>query len=73
MGKNQHVVKKDDRWAVKGEGNSRATSLHDTQKDAIAAGKKIARNQQAELFIHGTDGKIRDRMSYGRDPERRPG
>ncbi|MFP3905068.1 MAG: DUF2188 domain-containing protein [Armatimonadota bacterium] len=73
MGKNQHVVKHDEGWAVKGEGNSRATSVHGTQKEAIQAGKEIARNQASELYIHGTDGKIRDRMSYAHDPERRPG
>ncbi len=73
MGKNQHVVSHEDGWAVKGEGNTRATSVHKTQKEAIQAGKEIARNQASELYIHGTDGKIRDRMSYGHDPERRPG
>ena len=69
MGKrNQHVVPHDDRWAVRGAGSQRATSIHGTQKDAIDAGRKIARNQGSELFIHGRDGRIRDRDSYGNDP-----
>lgn len=72
-GKNQHVVPRGDGWAVKGAGNERATSLHETQTEAIAAAREIARNQKSELFIHRPDGRIRDRDSYGNDPERSPG
>jgi hypothetical protein len=65
---NQHIVPRKDGWAVKGEGNSRATSVHDTQAKAIEAGRKIARNKKSELLIHSTTGKIRARDSYGNDP-----
>jgi len=68
MGKNQHVVPHGDDWAVKGEGNSRATSVHSTQKEAIEQARDIAKNQQSELLIHGTNGQIRERNSYGNDP-----
>ena len=68
MGKNQHVVPHEGGWAVRGEGNSKATSVHTTQADAIAAARLIAANQQAELLIHGRDGTIRERDSYGHDP-----
>jgi len=68
MGKNQHVVRRDENWAVRGEGNSRDTSLHDTQAAAIDAARDIAVNQGAEVVIHGRDGKIRDKDSYGPDP-----
>lgn len=68
MGKNQHVVKKDDGWDVKGEGNSRATSTHKTQKEAIEKAREIAIKQKSEVVIHGRDGKIRDKDSYGNDP-----
>lgn len=67
-GKNQHVVPHGDGWAVRGEGNSRATSVHDTQAQAIEAGRGIAQNQQSELLIHGRNGQIRERDSYGSDP-----
>lgn len=33
-GKNQHVVKRDDGWAVRGERNQRDTSHHRTQSEA---------------------------------------
>lgn len=68
MGKNQHVVPHGDDWAVKGEGNSRATSVHSTQQEAIEQARDIAKNQQSELLIHGTNGQIRERNSYGDDP-----
>lgn len=68
MGKNQHVVTHGDDWAVRGEGNSRVTSVHSTQQEAIEHAREIARNQQAELLIHGTNGQIRERNSYGNDP-----
>ncbi|MEA2407877.1 MAG: hypothetical protein QOE69_1996 [Thermoleophilaceae bacterium] len=68
MGKDQHVVKRDEGWAVRGEGNSRDTSLHPTQAEAIDAGRDIARNQHSELVIHDRQGRIRDSDSYGNDP-----
>lgn len=68
MGTNQHVTKKNGEWRVIGEGNSRATKKFATQKEAIDYGRKVAINQQAELVIHGVNGRIRDKDSYGNDP-----
>ncbi|MCI7741973.1 MAG: DUF2188 domain-containing protein [Clostridiales bacterium] len=69
MGKNQHVTKHPaGGWQVKGAGNSRATVRTSTQREAITIARDIARNQKSELFIHGTNGQIRARDSYGHDP-----
>ena len=68
MGKNQWVVRHGDKWAVKREGNKRATKVTDTQKQAINVAKEIAQNQKSELIIQGRDGKIRSKDSYGNDP-----
>ena len=68
MRKNQHVVPYDSRWAVRGAGNGKITSDHRTQSAAINAARRIAINQQSEVVIHGMDGKIRDKDSYGPDP-----
>jgi uncharacterized protein YdaT len=68
MGKNQWVVRHGDKWAVKGEGNERATKVTDTQKQAVNVAKGIAQNQKSELIIQGRDGKIRSKDSYGNDP-----
>ncbi|MBO9378077.1 DUF2188 domain-containing protein [Sphingomonas histidinilytica] len=67
-GKNQHVVPHEGGWAVKGAGNSRATSVHETQAQAIEAARNIARNQESELLIHRRNGQIRERDSFGNDP-----
>ena len=68
MGKNQHVVPTDGAWGVRGEGNERLTSIHDTQAEAEAAAREIAINQRSEVVIHRPDGRIRDKNSYGNDP-----
>lgn len=64
----QHVVPRDGGWGVKRSGASKASSVHATQAEAIAAARQIARNQRTELYIHGRDGRIRERDSYGNDP-----
>lgn len=53
---------------MRGVGNSRDTSRHATQAEAITAARGIATNQRSEVVIHGRDGRIRDRDSYGNDP-----
>jgi len=68
MRKNQHVVTHNDAWAVRGEGNSKVTKEFDTQKEAIEYARSIAQNQKSELLIHGENGQIRARDSYGNDP-----
>ena len=68
MGKNQHVVKRPDGWAVRGAGNSRDTSHHATQGEAIDAARQIAQNQRSEMLIHNRQGRIRARDSFGNDP-----
>ncbi len=62
---NQHVVTHGDKWAVRGEENSRVTSTHRRQQEAIDSGREIARNQGGELLIHGRNGQIRQRDSSG--------
>jgi hypothetical protein len=67
-GKNQHVTPKNGSWQVKGAGNQKATVSTKTQKKAIEIAKDIAKNQKSEVVIHGKNGQIRDKDSYGNDP-----
>ncbi|MHB1104474.1 MAG: DUF2188 domain-containing protein [Devosia sp.] len=67
-GKNQHIVPHGKSWAVRGENNGRATSLHSTQAEAAAAARDIAINQRSEVAVHRPNGQIRDKNSYGNDP-----
>lgn len=66
--KNQHVVPHSGGWAVKGAGNERASSVHSTQREAIAAAREAAMRQGSEVLIHGENGRIRERNTYGEDP-----
>lgn len=66
--RNQHVVPHADGWAVKGAGSERATKVVETQREAIGIARGIAQNQQTEMLIHGENGRIRERNSYGSDP-----
>jgi hypothetical protein len=68
VGQNQWVVKHGNRWAVKGEGSLRPSSVHRKQENAIDAGRRIAKDEKSELFIQDRHGKIRDRDSFGNDP-----
>ncbi len=67
-GKNQHVVPHSGGWAVRGAGNSRASSVHSTQGAAASAARGTAQRQGSEILIHGRNGQIRERDSYGNDP-----
>ena len=46
MGKNQHVVPADKGWGVRGEGNSRLTTVCDTQAEAVKVSREICQNQK---------------------------
>ena len=68
-GKNQHVTHRSDgRWQVIGAGNSKATAVTNTQKEAADIARRIAINKQSERIIHRTTGEIRQKNSYGNDP-----
>ncbi len=68
--KGQHVLPSGARWSVRKSGASRATRIFSTRDEAINEARKIAKNQGTELYIHGKDGLIRERDSYGNDPKR---
>lgn len=64
----QHVVPSGDKWSVRRAGAAKASAKFNTQAEAIERAREIAQNQATELFIHGRDGRIRERNSYGGDP-----
>lgn len=68
MKKNIHVVPHDGKWAVQTENAERPAKVTITQKEAIERAKEIATNNDAEVIIHGRDGRIREKNSYGNDP-----
>lgn len=70
-GNNRMVYKKNGKWVNKKNESDKASSVHDTQEDAIDAASQMLKNQGGgELSIKGLDGKIRDKktISPGKDP-----
>jgi hypothetical protein len=68
MSNNFWTTKRGDGWAVKREGSSRASSIHETQADAWAETRRLARGSHGEAFLQDSDGRIRARNTYGKDP-----
>ena len=55
-------------WSVRRSGATKASKTFDRQEDAVGYAREVARRDQGELCIHGRNGQIRERNSYGRDP-----
>ena len=73
MGRNQHVVSHGEGWAVRTEGEAQPFAVFKTQSEAWEKPKSIARKERAEAFLHGRNGLIRTRNTYGQDPSRTRG
>src|SRR6185312_1779141 len=56
--RNQHVVRRGDKWAVQSEGSKRASSVFETKQEAIDSAREIARRSGAQILIHGRTGQI---------------
>jgi hypothetical protein len=65
---NQHVVPGQRGWAVRKSGASRASRIFGTRRDAVTYARQLAQKEGSELYIHGRDGTIRERDTYGSDP-----
>ena len=69
MRKNIHITQRaDGNWQGIRENASRASFITITQKEACAKARNVAIKDHVEMLIHGKDGKIRARNSYGNDP-----
>lgn len=66
--KGQHVVPNGGKWSVRRAGAERASGVFSTQKEAVERAREIAKNQGTELYVHGRDGRIRERSTFGKDP-----
>jgi hypothetical protein len=70
-GRDRIVFKKDGEWVNKRNDANKASSVHDTQKEAEQAAREMLANQGGgELITKGLDGKIRskDTIEPGHDP-----
>lgn len=63
--------RKDGKWVNKRNDSNKASSIHDTQKEAVNAARRMLHSQGGgELTIKGRDGVIRskDTIAPGNDP-----
>lgn len=67
-GKGKHVVPRHDGWAVRSSGASRAAKVFDNRQEAVSYARGLAKKAHGELYVHGKDGTIKERRSYGNDP-----
>ena len=66
--KDLHVVPSGGKWSIRIAGATRASRTFETQKEAVDSARERARRDGTELYIHGRDGRIRERSTFGRDP-----
>lgn len=67
----RYVVNHPDGWAVRASGAQRASSVHDTQAEAIMVARNtVMRSGGGEVRIQGRDGRWRDSdtVAPGNDP-----
>lgn len=57
----------DGEWKVKGQGNSKASSVHKTKFEAQKQGRLDAIKKETEHIIKNKNGQIGKRNSYGKD------
>lgn len=53
-----HIIKRENGWAVKKQGTSKASKVYQTQDEAIRSAKKM--KSSSEIVVHRRDGSIRN-------------
>jgi hypothetical protein len=58
----------DDGWAVAADGSKRASSTHKTKREAVDAGRSLAKSKApSQLIIHRVDGSVQDSHTYEKE------
>ena len=70
---NRHVLPHIDGWKVTQPDNDVPLALFEKKTDAVAAARLMCLEARGELFVHGKNGKIQSRNSYGNDSPDRKG
>lgn len=61
---NQHIFPAENGWIIKNLWTGKVSNLFATQKEALAHAEIIARTKKNSIFIHGSDGRIKERLDY---------
>ncbi|GGL63524.1 DUF2188 domain-containing protein [Wenxinia marina] len=65
--KGLHVTPRGGKWAVRQSGSSRAAVVVETQGEAIQIAREKVKKAGGEIYVHGRDGRIRERSSYEKE------
>ena len=68
MGISFRTSKSSHGWAVKKDGSTRVSSVHSSQSDAWTEARRLARGSGGQAYLKGTDGRIKARNTYGKEP-----
>jgi uncharacterized protein DUF2188 len=60
-------------WVVRKEGTSGISSKHSNRSDAWAETRRLARGSDGNAVLKDTNGSIRARNAYGKEPFRSKG
>jgi len=71
-GNGVHTVHKDGQW-LNEIGGQQVGETYATKEPAEAAGRELAIERGVEHHIHGLDGRVHAKNSYGHDPRNIPG
>ena len=61
--KDQHILPRENGWIVKSLLSEKTSQTFSTQQEAAKYAESIA-SQGTAVFIHGSDGRIRDRIDH---------
>lgn len=71
-GNGVHTVHRDGAW-INEVGGQQVGPRHDTKEAAVQAGRDEAVARGTEHHVHGLDGRVHEKNSYGHDPRNVPG
>lgn len=58
INKRVHVIKRGEKWAVKKQGNIKASGVYDTQREATSVARSYKKSGY-DIIIHNRDGTIK--------------
>lgn len=62
--RHQHIVPREEGWALKKGRSNRVSFTFDTKRDALQKGKDLAKKQETVLVVHGKDGRVQQHLNY---------
>lgn len=66
--KSQHVAPNPSGgWSVRRSGSIRASRVFETREAAVRYARDKAKKERTDLYLHGVDGMVREKSSYGSD------